>query len=268
MSEENQTDVATVEEAETQVAAPAKGGMPAILQQENPAGLDEVAENVATPRLRIMQDIAKDDSLKERFESGEVYVAPIGKTVAAMGETFVVIPVLHYVTFEIHSDINDDSNPMVIESTRDRNSEIAKRSQDRDLREEDYKVGSNKYTKKYLKCLNYIFLVDSGPCKGMLAVYTFSSGDYKKGEILNTLIKTRESPVIWGNRFELGITRSKNRNGNTWWSFEFFDPEDESGDYIQTQDMIDKCRSLFEGFTSMLESGEFVVASEDATVED
>lgn len=219
-------------------------------------GLDDVSKYQTTPRLTLIQGQSSPER-KEEFGEGGVCIMPDGVQVAKPGEEFVVTPLVFWATWEVWSDINDQTAPMVVESTMDENSEIARRAKNPDLREEMY-GDRNEYRKNYIECLNFIVALEG--LEGTVATLTFSKGEHYAGSKLCSLLKRRKVP-IYGNRIALK-TAPRTRNNRSWWGFDFNNPEDGNA-FIQDKELFTDFQAMHRELADLMRTSSLTVNRED-----
>lgn len=249
-----------VAEQKPKSLALAAGAMPDWMREQQVEGTDMLGKYQSTPRLGIVQGSSKPERKAEHGEGG-VAIFPDGLHVAKMGEEFVIIPIIFWVTWEKWSDINDTSQQMVLETTQDETSDIALRAKDRLKRTESYKIGSNDYKYKYVESLNFICLIDSGPAKGEIVSMSFHIGEHRVGLTLSGNIKRRKNS-IYGNRFSIK-TSVRNRNNRSWYGFDINNPGDEAGGFVRDQAQYNNLRELHREFDSLVKAAKIVVGRDD-----
>jgi hypothetical protein len=238
----------------------AAGAMPEWMKNERVEGTDTLGKYQSTPRIGIVQGSSKPDRKAEHGEGG-VAIFPDGVHVADSGEEFVIIPLVFWVTWEKWSDINDQSQQMVLETTQDETSEIAVRAKDRNRRNETYRVGNNDYKYKYVESLNFICLLDSGPAKGEVVSISFHIGEHRVGLTLSGNIKRRKNS-IYGNRFSLK-TSIRNRNNRSWYGFEINNPAGEPGGFVRDQDQYKSLQQMHRDLDSLVKSAKIAVGRDE-----
>ena len=229
--------------------------IPEWMKDEVIEGVETVAEFQTTPRIAIVQAMSQPER-KELVGEGGVAIMPDGVAVAKKDEEFVVIPLVFWPTWEVHSDINDTSSPFVMESTSDANSQIARLSKGRDTRNESYGEG---FSKKYLECLNFVVRIESGPATGELGTLTFSGGEHYTGSKLCGLLK-RRSCSIYANRIALS-TAMRQRNNKSWWGFDIANPED--GAVVSDKETYDTLAEIHKGLARMVDTSKLLVSRDE-----
>jgi len=229
--------------------------LPDWMKTEEIKGVDNVGSFMTTPRLTIIQAMSDQDR-KESFGEGGVAIMPDGVKVADKGEEFIIIPLVFWASWEIWSDINDTTLPMIENSTQDPNSDIARRAKSKDTREEMYGDG---FRRKYVESLNFIARIDSGAAKGELATISFSVGEHHTGSRLCGLLKRRPCS-IFANRVALATTL-RQRNNRSWYGFDFNNPETDA--VIQDKEMYDELSAIHDSLKGLVNSESFTVHEDD-----
>jgi len=151
---------------------------------------------------------------------------------------------------------------MILESTQDRNTPLARRCLDFNLREEPYVIGTRKYTYQYLVCLNYFLEIQDGEAAGEVCIYTYHKGNFKTGKQFNTFLK-RRNRSIYDNRVDLFAMHRMNKKGDFWLTLGFSDPRDEGGIYVQSPDDTKRLQELNQIFKGGMETGDIQVVPEE-----
>ncbi len=239
----------------TDLARPADSALviPDWMQSEAIVGVEQVGEHMTTPRLVIVQAMSEEER-KEAFGEGGVAIMPDGVKIADKGEEFVAIPLVFWPSWEIWSDINDATAPMIEDSTQDPNSDIARRARTKDAREEMYGDG---FKRRFVESLNFIVLIDSGPAVGEVASLSFNVGEHYTGSKLCGMLKRRPCS-IFANRIAFK-TASRKRNNRSWYGFDFNNPETDP--IIQDKEQYDKLASMHADLTRLV--SQVVVTRED-----
>ncbi len=238
----------------------AAGEMPAWMKTEKAEGTDMLGKYQSTPRLGIVQGSSGPERKAEHGEGG-VGIFPDGIHVADSGQEFVIIPLVFWVTWEKWSDINDQSQPMVLETTQDETSDLALRAKDRLRRIEKYTVNGNDFKYKYVESLNFIALIDSGPSKGEMVSISFHIGEHRVGLTLSGNIKRRKNS-IYGNRFSLKTT-VRTRNNRSWYGFEINNPGDETGGFVRDPEVYKSLQQVHRDLDGLVKSSKIIVGRDD-----
>jgi len=234
--------------------------LPAWMREDERVGTEELGKYQNQSRLALVQPQSGQD-LKALGAEGTVLLQPDGIVVAPPESEFVIIPIAFWVSWEIHSDIDDTASNYVLESTMDENSEIAKRSRDPQLREEAY---GNNFTRKYVECLNFAIRIDSGDAKGEMGVLTFSGGEHRVGRKLSGVLNRRPAS-IFGNRIALSTAR-RTKDRYNWFGFEINNPS-EGGAIVQTQEEYEALKEMHAEFVRALRSGQVTMAADPEDAE-
>ena len=241
----------------------AENQLPAFMQGKDKVGTDNLRTYKNTSRIAFVQP-QSDPDLLERHGGGTILIQPDGVEVGKKGDEIVVIPIGFYPSAEVHSDIDDKASKFVLLQTLDPNDDIWKRAKDERTREEPYGEpdanGNPMYTKKYVECLNFLVLIDSGPAKGEIAMLTFNGGEHFMGRKLCGLLDRRPCS-IYGNRIALVSTLRK-RDRYSWYGFDINNPM-EGGAVVQDEALYNKLESLHEELMAAVAAGTISVNRED-----
>lgn len=251
MTKKKDTDLAEVGTT-TALAAPD------FMMGETNEGLEDVSKYQTTPRLTLIQGQSAPER-KTEFGEGGVCVMPDGVKVAGSGEEFVVIPLLFWATWECWSDINDQINPMVMETTMDEGSILARKAKNADLREEVY-GDRNEFRKNYVECLNFVVLIEGGEADGTVATMTFSKGEHYSGSKLCSFLKRRKCP-IYGNRIAFK-SNARTRNNRSWWGFDFNNPEDGNA-FVTSEEKFMELKTMHRELAQLMKDSTLSVNREE-----
>ena len=234
-----------------------KDQLPEWMQSEAVQGKEEVGKYQQSPRLTVVQPQSAPET-KAIGPEGSAIIQPEGTLLIEPEQETVVIPIAFWATWEIHSDIDDNQSPYVIEQSFDPTSEIARKSRSRDTREETYGDG---FTMKFVECLNFAFMIDEGPMKGQMVIHSFSGGEHSTGRRFCTVIQNR--PVsIFANRFALS-TALRQRDRYSWYGFVFNAPS--SGQpIVDSKEQYDELQTIYEGVMEAVQQGAISADTSDA----
>lgn len=243
--------------------AVAEVNLPAFMQEVEVEGVDDLSKFQTTPRLTIVQGQSSPDR-KEAFGEGGVCVMPDSTEVAGKGDEFTVIPVVFWVSWEVWSDINDTASMMVMETTQDESSDIARRCKSPDTREERY-GDRDEFTRKYVESLNFIVRIEDGPAAGTFATLSFNGGEHYTGQKLCGLIRRRNCS-IFANRIALK-SAVRSRNNRSWYGFDFNNPADGHA-VVQTQEDYEELQTMHRQLADMVGASKIRVNREDTADSD
>ena len=243
---------------ELAVVADAGLAVPDFMAAEPIEGLDDVSKYQTTPRLTLIQGQSSPER-KTEFGEGGVCIMPDGVKVAGPGEEFVVTPLLFWATWEVWSDINDQINPMVIESTMNEHSVVASKSRHPETREEVYGDRSE-FPRNYVECLNFIVRIEGGEADGTVATMTFSKGEHYAGSKLCSMLKRRKCP-IYGNRIAFK-SAARTRNNRSWHGFDFNNPADGQA-FVTSKEQFEEFKEMHRELAELMQSSSLAVNRED-----
>lgn len=235
--------------SKNELAKPTQYQAPAFMQGETETGAEELRQYIVPPRLKVVQGTSRG-VFKERFSPGEIVMVPQMVLVAPMkrddrqrpldhGESFTFVPLFFFPEWCLWNPIEvRDSAPSVVARSLDPNSEIARRSRDKDRRTEPYMengeqkiVDGKPLFRRYVEHLNYVIVIEGeSDVAGVPMVLSFSRGEHRAGSNFSGLIALRRLPnkqqaPIFGCRFE---ARAQARSGpkGDWHGIDVFNPTD------------------------------------------
>ncbi len=193
------------------------GDVPSYLSNVGAQGSEPLPVAQATPRLKLIQGMT-DKALKKEHGEGALVLMPDEVAVMSSREPVDATPVYSWVSWQQWADLKDSAaeNP-VIKETTDGSSDIAAKSRDRDTREEPYQDGSDmKY--RFVEAVNFIFRIETGPCEGAVAIYSFTRAQHKYGANLSRFISRNgvKGVPIYGNRVTLTSSEDTNKANQTY----------------------------------------------------
>jgi hypothetical protein len=231
---------------------------PAWLQKKEPQGIEEIGKYQNMLRLKIIQS-QTDPQLQELYEVGTVILRPDNILVAKFGESFDVIPLVFWPEWVKWCDANDTEGGIFEDTSRDPNSEIAKRARNPKTWFEPYPKASghqDEWRYRYATHLNFVVQVQSGDAAGLGTIITFAKGGYPDGAKLSGYLSRRNTP-IWSNRIKLTSERRVNKQKQLHYQLSF-GPADEP--FIK-EEMAGKLQAEHESLAAAITDNK--VASQD-----
>ena len=237
-----------------------KANLPAFAVDVEKDGIDQAAQDQATPRLKIVESMTSKE-VKQIVSEGGVIVTPTNEAVAQSEEPFLVTPIFSWTSFQMRSDHDDPNSPFIEEETLARTSDIARRAGSAQARTETY--GDNgKYQRNYCQVLNFIFWLHDLQTP---AAYSYAMGSFQNGKVLNTMLVRRNVHVCL-NKIEMA-TQVKSNGKNEWYVFVPQDPHD--GElFIQDEALFNHLLEQREMFKGALEAGAIQVSPEEQVSEE
>lgn len=186
-------------------------------------------EYVVVPYAKVVQGMSKEE-LKDMFGEGAAVLLPGNLELCQKKGSFHVVPLFFYTQFRKWAD-KSDKTQMILESTYDPTSIIAKRAKDAALRSEVYEEDMDKEVKsqrfyRYVEHLTFICKIyGDHDHAGVNCVISFQKGDFRKGCNWATSIKSRKFTIndkrvpvpLWAQVWKMEIKLSESDSGK-WWS--------------------------------------------------
>lgn len=210
-------------------------GVEALMQYEEDNSLQSLQEYVIVPFLKIIQGMSEQD-LKDKFGEGSAIVRPGDIKIADKTLKFLFVPLFFFTMFRQWADRTDTQ--MIIESTYDPNSSLAKAARDSERREQVYEEDIDKDPKKqrkyrFVEHLCFVGLIYDGELSGERCMISFQKGDFRVGrafasgaQMRKVIIDdkgTKQQVPLWAQVWEMGVSL-RDRNGNKWWGFDPVNP--------------------------------------------
>jgi hypothetical protein len=213
-------------------------GVQDLMKYEEDTSLAALQEYVIVPFVKLIQGMT-DQKLKDEFGEGSAVLRPGDVKIGGREESFLFVPLFFYTEFRKWAD-RDDKNQMIIESTYDPTSELAKIARDYERWSEVYEEDINKDEKnqrhyRYVEHLCFIGLVFSGDMKGERCMISFQKGDFRVGrgfasgaQMRKVDIGTKDEPnlqqvPLWAQVWEMKVS-CREKGTNKWWGFDPSNP--------------------------------------------
>lgn len=224
------------------------------------------------PRIALIQGTSAQDS-KDKYPLGTAILFPGETVLAEYGQPFTLVPVFQFTEFVHYADRRDQSQPKVVERTRDPLSKIARWSRMNNMREQEYPGGPKDKPFKY-RFVEHIIIASvvwgEHPLRGEVVALNFSRGEFFTGTKFASACLMRRVPgsgasvdadgnpvhgssmraPLWSQVWEFR-SNVRERNGNTWYGLDFDTPEEP---WIEESD-APAMRELYESLRDDFKSG-------------
>jgi len=252
----------------------------ASVAQED-SSLAGLQAHVIVPRMKLIQQMT-DEVLKKQFGEGTCIVRPGDTVLAPPGETFFFVPLFFFVEYCKWADRKDTSNPMIIARSFDPSSDIAKRSQNSELRfeiyAEDLKVKPEKQRRyRYVEHYNFVGVVfGEHDLAGTEVTLSFSRGEHGQGKNFITACTMRRQEVetesgstarvpvpLWAQVWALSPSL-RERNDQKWYGLDFLPGEPA----IIPEELVEKHQTRHLELKEAYDQRRLVVDGDDRPEED
>lgn len=175
-----------------------KEAMPDFIQQDTvELGTTELMGYIRPPFLKIMQG-SSDKNMLDKFPAGTLILVPDNELVLPYKEKMLFTPLYFFVEYLKVNPLEwKGQEPMIAERTYDKNSNIAKKALDKNLREEQIDVDSKgkPLFVSYQEVLSFFVAISGieGP-----VLMSFSRGEWRTGANFNRLIAGRGKSIFAG----------------------------------------------------------------------
>lgn len=232
-----------------------------LLDAQGDDSLDRLGEYVIVPFVKVIQGMSNQE-LKDKFGEGFAILQPgeslISERTKGGSTKFCVVPLFFFTQFRKWADRNDSSN-MIVDTSYDPESELAKRSRDPERWNEVYEEDVDKDPKdqkvyRYVEHLCFVCVIyGDHPLEGTRCMISFQKGDFRTGrgfasgisqrksEVEKDGVKTRVKVPLWAQIWEFSISQ-RDRNNNKWWGFDPSAPPEDVGPIISPEEF-----PIFEG---------------------
>lgn len=233
---------------------------PAFLKEfEGPKGTEELSQIMVPSRLKILQPIIQDETLRADFAPGDCLIVPENLMIANEGSPAIAFtPVVFYREWCIWNPLKMQGQlDFIRDRSMDPQSEIAKRASDPNGREEPCPENP-KETLRYMAHLNFLCVLHIEEAPPLPVLMTFVSAEYKKGQRFANLIIARNDPIYSGV-YEFTIGPRQNESGN-WWGF---DINNAAEPYVNAE-QFELFKGLHEDLARKVKEGDVMADYEDA----
>lgn len=202
---------------------------------EEDKSLDTMQQYRIVPRFKVIQPTS-DKALKDKFGEGTALVRP-GDTVAWKDgdEAFEFVPLFFWTEFCKWADLRDKENHMIMETSYDPTSPIAKKSKGAETRTEVYegqegKPVSDQWKYRYVEHLRFVGIIyGDHPLSGVQVALSFERGEFFQGTSLITAITMRKHTIdgkkvnvpLWAQVWELSVGYREKGDNRKWYGFDF-----------------------------------------------
>lgn len=254
---------------------------------EDDHSMDEMAELVILPRIKLIQSMS-DSALKKKFGEGSAVVLPGDAVVVdAQGDgvgAFEFTPLLFYQEFCKWRDLKDKQRPSVVERSFDGASATAANCKDWDRRFEVYEGDEKKKPDqqrnfRFVHHLRFIGLISGDhELSGTTAIISFERGEFQNGRSFISAIRMRKITVpeefegemidvrkpcpLWAQVWQFSVSERPGEQGS-WFGFDF---EAADKPMIEESD-IDRMREAHEEYAELHKKNRLRV-EEDVDSED
>ena len=204
-------------------------GIQDLLKYDADDSLLKLQEYVVVPFIKLIQGMTEQE-LKEKFGEGSVVLRPGDVKIIDKDGKFLFVPLFFFTSFRQWADRKDTI--MIVETSYDPDSSIAKFSRDPDKRSQAYEEDKDKEPKnqrcyRFVEHLCFIGLIYDGELAGTRCLISFQKGDFRVGRAFASgaqmrkvdIDGTRQQVPLWAQVWEIGVSL-RDRNENKWWGFD------------------------------------------------
>jgi len=225
--------MAKEEKARTDIQSTKVMGVQDLLKyEEKDTSLETLQEYVIVPFVKVIQGMS-DQALKDQFGEGTAIIRPGDVKIGDKEKGFLFVPLFFFTTFRQWADRKDDSI-MIVESTYDPNSTIAKNSRDPEKRVQVYEEDRDKDKPReyrFVEHLCFIGVIFDGDYEGERCLLSFQKGDFRVGRAFASGAQMRKVKIedekkqvpLWAQVWNINVSL-RDRNGNKWWGFDPSNP--------------------------------------------
>lgn len=201
-------------------------------------GTEGLHEFFVPPTLKVVQALSAD-SLKERFNEGDVIMLPSQLIVAPVnvnaqhkpmdtGQPFFFVPVLFFPEWVLWSPIAlRGSEPAVLGRTFDREHEIAVFARDEEKRRQPHPDVEGEYV-NYVEHLNFLIVLVNHELQMTPMTMSFARAEHFRGKTFCSLIKMSHAP-IFGRVYRGQAGKRENAKGR-WYGIDVTNPDAAAGE--------------------------------------
>lgn len=221
-------------------------GVQALMNYTEDNSLDVLKTYVVVPFVKLIHGTTAD-SLKEKFGEGSVIVTPGDTKIIDKNGKFLFVPLFFFTVYRQWADRKDTR--MIVESTYEIDSVVAKKSRDPEAWSEVYEEDRDKPEieqrfYRYVEHLCFIGLIHDGELVGTKCLISFQKSDFRVGRSFASAAQMRKVEMedgkrqqvpLWAQVHEISIGR-REKGGNKWWGFDVNNPPDGIDNMIQPDD--------------------------------
>lgn len=239
-----------------------EANLPSFMQEDQNLGTENLANFIRPPRVKIVQSTSHED-FKKNFNEGTALIVPTMVPIADVeeeGSFFRFTPIFFYPEWVSMNPLyTRGTMPAVRARSLDPGSEIARKAQDPELREEE--VGGLKKPIRHVENLVFIVMIHGIPeIENQPAVLTFSKAEWRAGSTLAALIKARRAP-IFGCVFEGSVSKRSNADGQ-WYGIDCINPSS-GAPLLEDEETYLAYKELHNGFKERHQRDEIKVDYDD-----
>ena len=207
--------------------------LPAYMQSDGVAGLEDLAQFVIPPRIKIVQKQARQELL-DLFAPGDVILSPAnaviieqirdnkGRIKEDSVAQFNIVPLFFYAEWATLNPIElRGSESMIRYRTTDPTDPIVQKARNENLREEPHPEDV-KLSIRHVEFLNFIVQLVDHPLEGTPALLSFAKGEWIAGSNWASLIKMRNAP-LYGSVFTATVALRPGKFGE-WYGLNMTNP--------------------------------------------
>jgi len=241
--------------------------LPDFLGGQEVQGLEDLAQFVEPPILKVVQKQSSDD-ITSTFEAGDVIVLPTRSLIAPHEDgpnPFLFVPIFFFPEWctwtpqELRGQV-----PAIIGRSHDRNGVIAVKSANPDTRYEDVEYEGRMIQVRHVQHLNFMVTLYNHPLAGEPMIMSFARGEHRSGTRLASLIKARKAP-IYACVFQAQVgTEPRKNNKGSWFGLDVTNPTVEGVTPWVGEEEFEALKEQFDEVSKVFQDGRIRVAHGDA----
>lgn len=146
-------------------------------------GLEFASEYATLPRIKVVQKVARNPEISERFDAGDVIISPDLVLLGKYEQEFPVTPIFGWPSWcQWHDQQAKEAVP-IVEEVLEKNHWIARKAKNR---EETPYENNPKLSYSFKEHLNWLLWLHN---EGTMALATYTGGSRQIGKKLNSFIK-------------------------------------------------------------------------------
>jgi len=226
----NETDL-------TQVGGNANSFLAGFVEQDT--SMDGMEEYRILPRFKVIQPTS-DQTLKKTFGEGTAIIRPGDAVIwKDTDPPFKFVPQFFWVEFCKWADLRDKENRMIMETTYDPLSDIAKKAKDYEARHEVYpgmesKPDKDQFKFRYVEHLRFCGIIyGDHEFAETQVVLSFERGEFNQGKNFISAIKMRKQKIVvdevetsapiplWAQIWQFSVGFREPDANRKWYGFDF-----------------------------------------------
>lgn len=211
--------------------------LPAHLKDKEVKGVEQLADYVRPPLLKIIQKSA-DDVFLEKFNLGDLIMLPSQTVIAVHGDSFKFVPLFFYSEACTWTPIEKRGQmPAILDRSTVKTSQLYQKASNRDLWEEEIQWEGHTVKVQHVEHLVFIVTLYDHPLQGEPMIMSFAKGEFGTGCKFASLVKIRKaSPFACVFQCKVSDEPRKNNKGS-WYGLDITNPDIDTPPWVSEEQL-------------------------------